>query len=110
MVSGLPSRVRSPAIAETDEAAELFGAGRDIETPIPIEIGDGHGANGRVGRSPGLAVGEVAVTVVEVNEALAGIAAGINDVVEAGCANRRDGHAGGAGRVGERAASKVKFA
>jgi hypothetical protein len=67
--------VRSPAIAETDEAAELFGTGGDIETPIVIEIGDGHGANGSVGRSPGLGVGEDAVTIVEVNEALAGIAA-----------------------------------
>jgi hypothetical protein len=57
---------------------------------VAIKIGNWHGADGAIGRTPGFRVFELAVAIIEIDQALAVIPAGEDDVVVASAANAAD--------------------
>ncbi len=66
---------------EIDEQSLLLVTGGDIQTSIAIEIGDCDGASGGVGRTKRPLAGEISFSIVEVNHALAFIAASHDQVL-----------------------------
>lgn len=88
----MPDSEVALAVVEIYETAEGLGTSGDIQMPVAIEVCDRHRANGRFRRSPRLGTSEVTLAVVDIDQALTGIAAGINDIVDAGAAKVRNRH------------------
>ena len=67
-------------LIEIDVQPNVFMTGSNIQPTIAIEISNRHRTRGRCRGAKGLLVAECAFTVIDVDHALAGIAAGHNHI------------------------------